>query len=116
MPKNNLCFGKYKISERKRSGKNQRIIFYLTPMHEKCANIDDYSERFLIAIRRGVIIERYPECIPNSINIQDKLEIINHIKKREDHLRNSNSNSDKVSDTKIVPDFDVFEDILDINS
>ena len=110
MPKNQLHFGKFKISERKRDGKNPRTIFYLTPIDEKHSNIEDYSQKYLIAIRRGITIERYPECLPNSLSEADKLSIIDHLKQRSTQLQNSNYKEPTGSDK--VADFDILEDIL----
>ena len=111
MAKNKLRFGKYKISERKRLGKNPRVIFYLTPTEEQHANIEDYSSKYLIAIRRNSIIERYPECLPNTLSEAVKIEIIDHLKQRALQLENSNP---KASSFEEKPDFDIFEDILEL--
>jgi hypothetical protein len=111
MANNNLNFGKYKISERKRNGNNPRTVFYLTPISEKEANIEDYSEKYLIAIRRGTNIERYPECLPNTLKQDEKLSIIDHLKKRSEQIQNIKLNT-KENDKE--PDFDIFEDVLGI--
>ena len=111
MSKNNLTFGKYKISERKRAGKNPRVVFYLTPLDQKLPNIEDYSEKYLIAIRRNSTIERYPECLPNSLTDKQKLDIIDHLKFRAQQLESSNFKGDFSKES--VPVFDIFEDILE---
>jgi hypothetical protein len=109
MSKNNLVFGDYKVSERKRTGTNPRVVFYLTPNSEKHTNIEDYSFKAIVAIRRGDIIERYPECFPNSLNDTQKLELIDHLKTRQNQLLNSKVTSKTQAQTA---DFDIFEDVL----
>ncbi len=111
MAKNQICFGKYKISERKRTGKNLRTVYYLTPFEEKQANIEDYSEKYLIAIRRGVSIERYPECLPNSLTQDEKLTIVEHLKKRSEQLQLGQK---ETTENPKEPEFDIFEDIMGI--
>jgi hypothetical protein len=118
MSKHNAIFGEYKISERKRDGANKRTIFYLTPKNEKCQNIDEYSQRYLIAIKRDYQIERYPECIPSDIALEIKTEIIDYLKERnlvleKQHEADRDRNITKYGiEEKKVVDFDVFEDIF----
>jgi hypothetical protein len=115
MAKNQLCFGKYKISERKRTGKNLRTIYYLTPFEEKQANIEDYSEKYLIGIRRGINVERYPECLPNSLSQEDKIAVIEYLKKRSEQIQLGQKDDQKEElENRAEPDFDIFEDILGI--
>jgi hypothetical protein len=109
MAKNKLTFGRYKISERKRVGKNPRVVFYLTPIDQKLANIEDYSEKYLIAIRRNASIERYPECFPSTLTDQQKLDIIDHLKLRSVQLEKSN-----IEPSYKEPDFDLFEDVFEL--
>jgi hypothetical protein len=111
MSKNNITFGQYKVSERKRDGANKRIIFYLTLVVETFTNIEDYSEKYLIGIKRNNIIERYPECLPNSLNIDQKAEIIEYLKKRNDQFHLQKNSFLNGSEEEV--DFDVFEDIFE---
>jgi hypothetical protein len=113
MPKNNAIFGNYKISERKRDGVNKRIVFYLTPESENSVNIEDYSEKYLIAIKRQNIIERYPECIPNTLSLELKTEIIEYLKKRNDQFQFQKNSFLAEGPEKDVPDFDIFENIFE---
>lgn len=113
MPKNNAIFGNYKVSERKRDGANKRIIFYLTPESESHANIEDYSEKYLVGIKRNNIIERYPECIPNTLSLDIKTELIEYLKKRNDQFQQQKNSFLGNSDTKDFEDFDIFENIFE---
>lgn len=113
MPKNNAIFGSYKVSERKRDGANKRIVFYLTPEDESFVNIEDYSEKYLIGIKRNSIIERYPECIPNTLNIEIKTQIIEYLKKRNDQFQFQKNSFLGDSESVNVVDFDVFENIFE---
>jgi hypothetical protein len=110
MPKNNAIFGLYKVSERKRDGANKRIIFYLTLLTESFANIEDYSEKYLIGIKRNTIIERYPECIPNTLSVDLKTEVIEYLKKRNEQFQFQKNSF--VEGQTVEPDFDVFENIF----
>ncbi len=113
MPKNNAIFGKYKVSERKRDGANKRIVFYLTPKSESFANIEDYTEKYLVGIKRNNIIERYPECIPNSLSLDLKTQVIDYLKKRNDQYQfQKNSFLGSSSNLEAV-DFDIFENIFE---
>ena len=123
MPKNNIIFENYKISERKRDGSNKRTVFYLTPKDEKRQNIDEYSEKYLIAIKRDYYIERYPECIPNTVSIEVRVDIANYLKERNSVLekqKDADLVKGKILQTKEnsvnseikVANFDVFEDIF----
>lgn len=127
MPKNNIIFENYKVSERKRDGSNKRTVFYLTPKDERYQNIDEYSEKYLIAIKRDYYIERYPECIPNTVSVETKVEITNYLKDRNavlekqkdaDFIKNKKPNTCNTgfeiqTDEQVkVADFDVFEDIF----
>jgi hypothetical protein len=112
MPKNNAIFGNYKVSERKRDGANKRIVFYLTPLAESFTNIEDYNEKYLIGIKRHNIIERYPECIPNSLSLEIKTEIIEYLKKRNDQFQNQKNSFLEKGQTKEYVDFDIFENIF----
>jgi hypothetical protein len=109
MPKNNAIFGQYKVSERKRDGANKRIVFYLTPAVESFANIEDYSHRYLIGIKRNSITERYPECIPSDLTLETKADIIEYLKKRNEQFQNQV----KKTPTSEIEDFDVFESIFE---
>jgi hypothetical protein len=113
MPKNNAVFGLYKVSERKRDGANKRIVFYLTPLTESFANIEDYSEKYLIGIKRNSLIERYPECIPNTVSVDLKTEIIEYLKKRNEQFQFQKNSFMGDSDEVSKPDFDVFENIFE---
>jgi hypothetical protein len=113
MPKNNAIFGNYKVSERKRDGANKRIVFYLTSETESFANIEDYSEKYLIGIKRNNIIERYPECIPNVLSLEIKTEIIEYLKKRNDQFQQQKNSFLGISEPKEFEDFDIFENIFE---
>jgi hypothetical protein len=112
MPKNNAVFGLYKVSERKRDGANKRIIFYLTPLTESFANIEDYSEKYLIGIKRNSIIERYPECIPNTLSVELKTEMIEYLKKRNEQFQFQKNSFVEGEPVGTGVDFDVFENIF----
>ena len=112
MPKNNAIFGIYKVSERKRDGANKRIVFYLTPLEESFSNIEDYSQRYLIGIKRHNIIERYPECIPNSLSLEIKTEIIEYLKKRSDQFQQQKNSFLGNAEPKETEEFDIFENIF----
>jgi hypothetical protein len=113
MPKNNAIFGPYKVSERKRDGTNKRIVFYLTPLTESFANIEDYSEKYLIGIKRNSLIERYPECIPNSVSVDIKTEITDYLKKRNEQFQFQKNSFMSGDDSVSEPNFDVFENIFE---
>jgi hypothetical protein len=112
MPKNNAVFGLYKVSERKRDGANKRIIFYITPLTESFANIEDYSEKYLIGIKRNSIIERYPECIPNTLSVELKTEVIEYLKKRNEQFQFQKNSFVEGERVGAGVDFDVFENIF----
>jgi hypothetical protein len=112
MPKNNAIFGSYKVSERKRDGANKRIVFYLTPIEESFANIEDYSEKYLIGIKRHNVIERYPECIPNTLTLELKTEIVEYLKKRNDQFQQQKNSFLGNTEPKEFEDFDIFENIF----
>lgn len=112
MPKNNAIFGNYKVSERKRDGANKRIVFYLTPEAESFANIEDYSEKYLIGIKRHNIIERYPECIPNNLSLESKTEVIEYLKKRNDQFQFQKNSFLGTGENKDL-EYDVFENIFE---
>jgi hypothetical protein len=113
MPKNNATFGNYKVSERKRDGANKRIVFYLTPELESFPNIEDYSEKYLIGIKRNNIIERYPECIPNTLSLEIKTEIIEYLKKRNDQFQQQKNSFLGSVEPKEFEEFDIFENIFE---